>query len=278
MAITDPQRPILAEREPADTPVALAEPVQLTSTDLIVAPPEALSAFAAPQAPVKGVYSLAGVETLLRQRIDTDVELKFSTYLLWSLLLSLTIVGGAIYSIVTYFRLVNRQTLHCIREQDLWQQILTAQSEYATGHHMTEATESLGRAQAMLTDLRVRETAKNPWVHAIVGPIFTLGLWSFYTWHFLTVGWREHAERHADLEQAIASAFRDLGLHNATITDVPNIPERNYWVYLGLTVITLGLFGIYWLYVVMADGNNHMKYHAFVEDQAVGMLRQLAST
>ena len=54
------------------------------------------------------------------------------------------------------------------------------------------------------------------------------------------------------------------------------LPDRSFVLYLILTIITLGLFGIYWLYVLLKDPNEHFKHHILVEDQLFGQLESLA--
>jgi len=34
-----------------------------------------------------------------------------------------------------------------------------------------------------------------------------------------------------------------------------------------LTIATMGLFGIYWIYILLKDPNEHFKYHIQVEKQ-----------
>jgi len=42
--------------------------------------------------------------------------------------------------------------------------------------------------------------------------------------------------------------------------------ERSMMLYAVLTVITFGLFGIYWLYVLIDDPNKHFVRQEAVED------------
>lgn len=246
------------------------------TANTVQAPSGALATGSRPQV-IGRICSIAKVEALQRQRVDTDVEIKFSTYILWVIVLSIFTlgIGTGIYVFITYFRLITRRNNHFAREQALWQQVINAQGEYARAHSIVGAEGPIAEAQDKLSYVMTQEGQKNPWLHLLLLPLVTLGIWGFHVIYFLTVDWRCHADRHADLEDSIASVFRSLGLQNASLLDVPNVPRRNFWLYLGLTVVTLGLFGCYWLYAVMADGNNHMRYHAFVEDQAVGLLHQL---
>ena len=53
------------------------------------------------------------------------------------------------------------------------------------------------------------------------------------------------------------------------------LPDRSFVLYLILTIITLGIFGIYWLYVLLKDPNEHFKHHILVEDRLLGQLESV---
>jgi hypothetical protein len=55
------------------------------------------------------------------------------------------------------------------------------------------------------------------------------------------------------------------------------LPNRSFVLYLILNIITAGLFGIYWLYVLLKDPNEHFKYHIQIEDELLSTLESLAT-
>ena len=58
---------------------------------------------------------------------------------------------------------------------------------------------------------------------------------------------------------------------------VEALPERNFVLYLILTIITAGLFGIYWLYILLKDPNQHFMYHRQIEDQLLSALETVTA-
>lgn len=104
-------------------------------------------------------------------------------------------------------------------------------------------------------------------------PILTLGIASLYTRWFLTVDYRRHSVRQRELSDTIAEAVRLVTGKSVSIVDESVLPDRNFWVYLLLTILSLGLFGIYWQYVLFNDPNTHFARQAFAEDQTVSYLR-----
>ncbi len=71
----------------------------------------------------------------------------------------------------------------------------------------------------------------------------------------------------------LSAAFRALGYATPNIIDEGVSPERHYWWYLLFTVLTLGLFAIWWQYLIFKDGNTHMQNDQFMEDQLLNTLR-----
>ncbi len=70
--------------------------------------------------------------------------------------------------------------------------------------------------------------------------------------------------------------LRETGHTAPTLIDDGVTPDRNFWLYLLFSVLTLGLFSIWWLYVIFRDGNVHTQNDAFMEDQLLNALRLAA--
>ena len=46
----------------------------------------------------------------------------------------------------------------------------------------------------------------------------------------------------------------------------PNMPERNFALYLVLSLVTCGIFWFYWIYSMVEDGNTHVEAQVQWED------------
>lgn len=71
--------------------------------------------------------------------------------------------------------------------------------------------------------------------------------------------------------------FGRLGTELATPSRTPSgreaVPPRNTALYVILSIVTLGLFSIFWRYTVMADGNEHFQSDATMENVIAAGLR-----
>ncbi|MEM0450049.1 MAG: DUF4234 domain-containing protein [Nitrososphaerota archaeon] len=57
---------------------------------------------------------------------------------------------------------------------------------------------------------------------------------------------------------------------------VESIPNRSFVLYLILSMVTLGIFGIYRTYALIRDPNIHFREQAKFEDELLGRLEQVA--
>jgi hypothetical protein len=61
-------------------------------------------------------------------------------------------------------------------------------------------------------------------------------------------------------------ALRKLGKKFEPSVSARSHKERPFLLYAALTVITFGVFGIYWLYTLIDDPNKHFERQRVVED------------
>lgn len=79
---------------------------------------------------------------------------------------------------------------------------------------------------------------------------------------YLLMGdFRLHEAAEQELVSALEEGLTALG-QGAGLAFTPRVPERSFWVYVVLTLITCGLFALYWFWVLAADPNQHFAEHA----------------
>jgi len=66
-----------------------------------------------------------------------------------------------------------------------------------------------------------------------------------------------------------------LGINFSVPRRTEAMPDRSSVLYLILTIITAGLFGIYWVYVLLKDPIEHFKYHIQAESQLLSALESV---
>ncbi len=225
------------------------------------------------------MYSLPVVESIARQRLETDERLTFSSYLAWTILPALTVIGIVVSIVAAYvyqFKLLERRNRHFRRQQEFMRAVVRCLRERFPAETSGPAAGAVGRLELLIGEAEGRETEHSPWLWAVILPIVTLGLASLVTWYWLTCDFGRHSLRQREIMDALNEVFRQLGLRAAAIVDDSAVPRRNYWAYLLLYIFTAGLGGLWWLYIMMKDGNDHFARQAMVEDQVLSVLRSVA--
>ena len=76
-----------------------------------------------------------------------------------------------------------------------------------------------------------------------------------------------HDLRWTAFVNSLAASMRVIGKELKTPAANEPLKERSFVIYAILTFVTLGLFTIYWLYVLIKDPNNHFETHDAVEPE-----------
>ncbi|MGQ9726141.1 MAG: hypothetical protein ACUVQL_03305 [Candidatus Bathycorpusculaceae bacterium] len=172
-------------------------------------------------------------------------------------------------SIILTYKLVNRRNTHFKRQTFLSEDILGILKEITSKKGVGAEAEML-TLERTLREAKAEETEKSAVLWAILSAIIFIASW--YVYYFLMKDFYKHERR----EDAF---FEDVSriLGKSSITFVPPrrmkpIPDRSFILYLIVTIITAGIFGIYWLYVLLIDPNEHFKYHIGLEDELLKTL------
>lgn len=130
----------------------------------------------------------------------------------------------------------------------------------------------LSSVDRTLRDMMADEREKSAilWVVLTLIPYVNL-IASLYVLYFLTKDFYRHERREDSMTEDLKTALGNLGLHLTFRRSNP-IPERNFVLYVILSIVTLGIFGVYWLYVLIVDPNNHFRSHVQYEDEALTVL------
>lgn len=97
-----------------------------------------------------------------------------------------------------------------------------------------------------------------------------------YIFYFLTGDFYKHERWEdgmlSDIERALSTLGVQFVFHRNDA-----IPHRSYVLYIVLTIFTLGIFGLYWEYVLITGPNNHFTNHAIFEPAIIQAITPLAS-
>lgn len=129
--------------------------------------------------------------------------------------------------------------------------------------------------QPIKRDLREMETESDEksavlWiVLSIVLPPVIL-----YVFHFLTKDFYGHQKRENFILEDVSESINNSG-GEFRFDGYDGVKDRNTILYIVLSIITLGLFGLYWIYVLTRDPNRHFKQSTRAEKDLLASLESM---
>lgn len=84
--------------------------------------------------------------------------------------------------------------------------------------------------------------------------------------YYLTVDYYYHEREEIAFLGKVSVALDKKG-SSLTVNPTNPLHRRSYGLYIFLTIITLGIFGIYWAYVIFSDPNKHFDAHEVWESE-----------
>jgi predicted permease len=146
------------------------------------------------------------------------------------------------------------------------------------GELSAEERRNLSWADATMNTMRYAEMSKSAllWVVLLIVPLVDIVAY-FYIYHFLMKDFAEHEANEDSLLAAFSSVRISLGLPTLPIRK-ETLGERNFVLYLVADILTLGLFNIYWVYVLIKDPNQHFRTDAQIENELVSSTLSLSAS
>ena len=182
-----------------------------------------------------------------------------------------TIVGvmflGIILNFYIIYRWIKRRNEHFKRTHALWSSVLAALE--AAG---IDDPEIIGIKDA-LNEARLEEEEKSAGLWTI---LTIIPLVIYYVYHFLNKDFVKHERR----ELRILNNLRDLLRRRGGYVEVPiepTIKDRSTFIYILLSIITFGIFQLYWVYTLTKDPNEHFRMHRLIEERLLDALAKVIS-
>ncbi|MGQ9551078.1 MAG: DUF4234 domain-containing protein [Candidatus Bathycorpusculaceae bacterium] len=185
------------------------------------------------------------------------------------LFLYLLAIIGFIASLILIYKLVRRRNTHFKRQNFLYEDTVAAVKAVAAKKGV-DVEVGLASCERTVREAKAEETEKGAMLWAILSAVVFPALW--YVWYFLMKDFYTHERREDGFWEDISRIMDRCGIKFSVPRRIETMPERSFALYLILTIITLGWFGIYWLYVLLKDPNQHFRYHIQVEDQLLSAL------
>ena len=198
--------------------------------------------------------------------IYTDFATEF--VFLW-ILFFLTFGVNFVIQMVFGYLLVKRYNTHIIRQHFLSENIIM-KINFLAEKKGVNVEDSLFSNKKTAIDANEKETTKDAVLWAFLSAFIPFVSW--YVYYFLMKDFYSHEHREDGFWQDLKSTLKKLDLDFSVPNRIGVIPNRSFPLYLMLTIATMGLFGIYWVYILLKDPNEHFKYHVQVEKQLFGTL------
>jgi len=176
-----------------------------------------------------------------------------------------------IVSIVLIYKLVDRRNTHFKRQMFLMEDMIKLIRKIAE-QKKTDVETELSLCERTLREAKTEETEKNAVLWAILSAIIFIATW--YVYYFLMKDFYKHERREDGFWEDTSKILGKLGISFTPPRRVNPLPNRSFVLYLILSIITLGIFGIYWLYVLIKDPNEHFKYHASVDEELLATIEK----
>lgn len=188
--------------------------------------------------------------------------------------LYVVVIISFIAYIVLIYKLARRRNTHFKRQIFLFEDLVAAVKRIAADKSV-DVEVGLASCERTIREAKMEETEKNAVLWALLSAV--TGLAAYYVWYFLMKDFYRHERREDGFWEDLRKTLDKAGVTVPMPRRIEPTPNRSFILYLILTIVTLGLFGIYWVYVLLQDPNHHFRYHVQIEDQLIPALETAAS-
>ncbi len=190
--------------------------------------------------------------------------------LIW-LTVGLTSLANFVTSTVSIYLLVNRRSTHFKRQKSLSESIIAAVNSLAKTKRVDEEMRVL--AERSTEEVNSEESEKSAILWAVLSAL--VPFLQLYVYYFLFKDFYIHEQREDDFWVDMNGTLNKLGVDFSVTQRIEPIPYRSFVLYLIMTIVTVGLFIVYWFFVMLKDPNEHFKYHIEVENYLLAALESV---
>jgi hypothetical protein len=217
------------------------------------------------------IQSVTRLDRAIKDRRDSDVEL--TNWWLYALLLSWVTFG--IYTLYLFFKRISRIDAFSRRKQAYYEALLewTEREAAARGrdHEVHDELVDLGSEVylAYRRDLRPINAGLS-----FVLTIVSIGFYGLFVLYRKNRYWWDAQVVEQDFDDKLSQVWMKLGIVRYPLTyRVDQSKRRSYALYLILSIVTFGVWGLVWDYKIHTDPDNlYGEFHA-VEDSVLQTVR-----
>lgn len=179
-------------------------------------------------------------------------------------------LAGGIINIYVLYKWIDRRNKHFRRIRLLFVEVISYIR--SLGRTSERAENYISSIERSLREAEIEESEKNPIIWIVLSILVPFLI--FYVYHFLNKDFYKHERREEYIIEDLNRVLAEVGGGGLTIRRVQTVPDRSTAIYLALSILTLGIFVLYWVYTLTKDPNEHFLEHRKWEEE---MLRALES-
>lgn len=195
----------------------------------------------------------------VQQRVNTDWTADAGLAVL------LTFITCGLYGFYVFYKLLERRDSHLARMANMVNVSIAMLREKADRDGRTdEVREELAQLELIQREMYDQSRERGAPLWLVIAILTGVGL--FIGYYFVMTDLVRHDQLESGFFTLMSSALAKLGLASEASRAATDIPDRNFVVYILLSLVTCGLFSFYWLYVLVDDGNRHLEGQVQWED------------
>ncbi|GIU85553.1 MAG: hypothetical protein KatS3mg009_0068 [Acidimicrobiia bacterium] len=210
------------------------------------------------------------IRTSWQRRPGSDYLFDFWSAFGWSVLTC------GFYSYYVLFQLMRRARDHNARRLEMLEAARTYAWERALGQGVAdELTPAFERVAAQLAVLQQKASEFRDPALWLVLAILTGGIATYVAWILLDADLDTHDRAEVSIEAELAQIYARLGVSIPTADPLRVKGRHNYVGRVVATIATCGVYGLFWLYDLMVEGNRHFEANWAWEDDLARAVQAL---
>ena len=170
-----------------------------------------------------------------------------------------------IYGLYIFYKLMERRDGHLARVANVVGTSMALLREKAQAADQTDLiSQELAQIDILQRQIYDQSRERGAVLWLVLGIFTGIAIWIGY--YFIMDDMAKHDELEARFFTLASAALAKMGLAGQAGAAAPNMPDRNFALYLLLSLFTCGIFSFYWLYVLVEDGNQHVEAQVQWED------------
>jgi hypothetical protein len=221
--------------------------------------------------PADLVHSVTKIDRSIKLRRDNDVPL--TNWWLYFLLLSWLTLG--IYSIVVFFKRINRIDRFGERKRAYYDAVLEWTERLADQRGKLDTVHSdIGDLRAEVQrayghDLRPIKAGLS-----FLLTILTVGIYGLFVVYRQNRYWWDAQTVEQDFDDKLSQIWIKLGITRYPLTFAVDVSKRrSFWLYLFLSFVTLGIWSLVWDYKIHTDPDVLFREFHAIEDSVLQLVR-----